>query len=183
MGGRGGGGAGAHLKKKEAAADEGGEEEEALGGGSPGWLEVLSLQGVRVVVVAVVVLRATAVTALAAASEDEPSLSPAPVGPCSHGDAAVRPCKQPHSLESETTLRTLDTPRTSCTMKWFIIVYCCVLFIDDLCPGCCTLNGNKGFQFNLFYLSKVASFTCKGGSLVSLRLPPLHYSRHHRQRS
>lgn len=81
---RGGGGEGdeAHLKKKEAAVDEAGEGD-ALGAGSPAaWLELLSRQGVRVVVVAVVVLRATAVTALARASEAEPSLSASPIEPC-----------------------------------------------------------------------------------------------------
>lgn len=42
------------------------------------------------VVVAVVVLRATAVTALAGASEAEPSLSASPIEPCWHVDAVMR---------------------------------------------------------------------------------------------
>lgn len=70
-----------YLKKNEAAAEEGGDGD-ALGAGSPvAWLELLSRQGVRVVVVAAV-LRATAVTALVIASGAEPSLSASPIEPC-----------------------------------------------------------------------------------------------------
>lgn len=64
--------------KKEAAADEEGEGEVdalATGAGSPGWLELLSRQGVRVLLVLLLLV----VTAVIGASAT--SLSASPIKP------------------------------------------------------------------------------------------------------
>lgn len=71
--------------KNEAAADEEGEGEvlvvvvtAATGAGSPGWLELLSWQGVKVLLLLLVVM---AVMVLTGASEAVSSLSASPVKP------------------------------------------------------------------------------------------------------
>lgn len=65
--------------KKEAAADEEGEGEVdvlVMGAGSPGWLELLSRQGVKVLLLLLLVLVVMVVTR---ASEAGTSLSASPI--------------------------------------------------------------------------------------------------------
>lgn len=67
--------------KKEAAADEEGEGEVdalATGAGSPGWLELLSRQGVRVLPLLLLVLVVMVVTGV---SKVVTSLSASPIKP------------------------------------------------------------------------------------------------------
>lgn len=83
-------GGGAYLMKKEAAADEEGEgEDDALvtGTGSPAWLELLSLQGVRVLPPPVPVMVVTG------ASKAVTSLSAFSINPwaCAHTDTEISP--------------------------------------------------------------------------------------------
>lgn len=69
-------GEGAYLMKKEAAAEEEGEGEvdvAVTGAGSPGWLELLSRQGVRVLLLVVMVVTG--------ASKAVTSLSASPIKP------------------------------------------------------------------------------------------------------
>lgn len=69
--------------KKEAAADEEGEGEAvevlAMGAGSPGWLELLSRQGVRALLLLLVVVVVVMVVSMA--SEAVTSLSVSPIKP------------------------------------------------------------------------------------------------------
>lgn len=79
MTGRVGGGV-AYLMKKEAAADEEGEAEVdvlAMGSGSPGWLELLSRQGVSVLLLLLVLV----VMVVIGASKAVTSLSASPIKP------------------------------------------------------------------------------------------------------
>lgn len=67
--------------KKEAAADEEGVAEVDVlvtGAGSPGWLELLSRQGVRVLLLMLVLV----VMVVTGASEAVTSLSASPIKPC-----------------------------------------------------------------------------------------------------
>lgn len=68
------------MKKEAAADDEGEGEEDALvmGDGSPGWLELLSRQGVKMLLLVVVVVVVMVVTG---ASKAVTSLSVSPISP------------------------------------------------------------------------------------------------------
>lgn len=82
-------GGGAYLMKKEAAADEEGDGEVDVlvtGAGSPAWLELLSLQGVKVLPLVLVMV-------VTGASRAVTSLSAFPINPwaCVHTDTEIRP--------------------------------------------------------------------------------------------
>lgn len=82
-------GGGAYLTKKEAAADEEGDavvDVLVTGTGSPAWLELLSLQGVRVLPLVLVMV-------VTGASKAVTSLSEFPINPwaCVHTDTEIRP--------------------------------------------------------------------------------------------
>lgn len=82
-------GGGAYLMKKEAAADEEGDavvDVLVTGAGSPAWLELLSLQGVRVLPLVLVMVVTGAPKAVT-------SLSAFPINPwaCVHTDTEIRP--------------------------------------------------------------------------------------------